>query len=410
MHIKLTEPQSEFFTAKEKYVAAVAGFGSGKTQVALTKLLHNMASSPGIHQAYLAPTYPLIRDIFYPKVEETLSELGIPFFINKQHHTVRIGGLGTIFCRTMDNPGSIVGWEVADAVLDEFDVLAIPKALEVFRKVSARLRQKNPTGRDNQLYVTTTPEGFKATYQLFKKDKLENSRLIQMSTYSNEANLAPGYIENLRAQYPSQLIEAYLMGMFVNLTSGSVYYAYDRTQHDTFYTAKPREPLHIGMDFNVNHMAGIVHVVRDGKVYAVDEFVGYRDTPDIINAIQNTYPEHKIFVYPDASGASAHTSATESDISMLKGAKFVVKAYKANPLIKNRVASMNNVMEKDVYRVNQRRCPQYADALEQQVYGTNGMPDKTSGLDHPVDAGGYFIHYRFPIKKRKADQAQVIGA
>jgi len=410
MHLKLTEPQSEFFTAKEKYVAAVAGFGSGKTQVALTKLLTNMAEAPGIHQAYLAPTYPLIRDIFYPKVEEMLTELGLPFAINKSQHTVKIQGLGTIFCRTMENPSTIVGWEVADAVLDEFDVLAVPKALEVFRKVSARLRQKNYTGRDNQLYVTTTPEGFKATYQLFKKDPLPNSRLIQMSTYSNEANLSPGYIENLRAQYPSQLIEAYLMGVFVNLTAGSVYYGYDRLIHDTFYVPRPGEPLHIGMDFNVNKMSAIVHILRAGKVYAVDEFVGYRDTPDIINALKNSYPNHRIFVYPDASGASAHTSATESDIAQLKAARFLVKAHKSNPLIKNRVASMNNQFERNVYKVNQRRCPQYADALEQQVYGTNGMPDKTSDLDHPVDAGGYFIHYRFPIRKRKSELSQVIGA
>jgi hypothetical protein len=410
MHLKLTAPQSEFFEAKEKYVAAVAGFGSGKTQVALTKLLTNMAAAPGINQAYLAPTYPLIRDIFYPKVEEMLTELGIPFAINRSQHTVKIQGLGTIFCRTMENPATIVGWEVADAVLDEFDVLPIPKALEVFRKVSARLRQKNSTGRINQLYVTTTPEGFKATYQLFKKDPLENSRLIQMSTYSNEHNLVPGYIENLKAQYPAQLIEAYLMGVFVNLTAGSVYYAYDRLIHDTFYIPRPMEPLHVGMDFNVNKMSAIVHILRADKVYAVDEFIGYRDTPDIISALSNAYPDHRIFVYPDASGASAHTSATESDIALLKKAKFVIRANRANPLIKNRVASMNNQLEKNVYKVNSKRCPQYSEALEQQVYGNNGQPDKTSDLDHPVDAGGYFIHYRFPIRKRMSGQTKVIGA
>jgi hypothetical protein len=407
-----SKPQHDFLSDRlSKYIAAVAGFGSGKTHVGLSRLLQNMMESPGIDQAYLAPSYPLIRDIFYPAVEKTLPEMGIGFHINKGAHTVYLEGLGKVYCRTMERPERIVGWEVADAVLDEFDILNIEKAMEVFRKTSARLRQKNPTGRINQLYVTTTPEGFKATYNLFKKDPLKNSRLIQMSTYSNIKNLPEGYIEDLREQYPDQLIEAYLNGQFVNLTSGAVYYAYDRVRHDTFYTAKPREPLHIGMDFNVRNMAAIVHVIRDGKVYAVDEFVGYRDTPDVIEAIKETYPEHRIFVYPDASGThNSSTNASESDIAQLRDARFIVKANKTNPLIRNRVASMNNTFEKGHYRVNTRRCPQYADSLEQQVYGTNGMPDKSNNIDHPLDAGGYFIHYRFPIRKSTAQKSVIIGA
>lgn len=406
-----SKPQHDFLTSQAKYTAAVAGFGSGKTFVGLSRILSNMMEAPGIDQAYLAPTYPLIRDIFYPTVDEVLPEMGMRYYINKGEHTVYIEGLGKIFCRTMENPGNIVGWKVADAVLDEFDILPVEKAKQTFRKTSARLRQKNPTGRINQLFITTTPEGFKATYDLFKKNPLANSRLIQMSTYSNQKHLPPDYIDELRAQYPEQLIEAYLMGNFVNLTSGTVYYAFNRNIHDTFYVAKPREPLHIGMDFNVNNMAAIVHVIRDGEVCAVNELIGYRDTPDMIDALKELYPEHKITVYPDASGDNKHsTGATESDLSQLKEAGFRVNAPKANPPIKNRVASMNNAFEKGWLRVNTRWCPVYTEALEQQVYGNNGLPDKSSGHDHPLDAGGYFIHKRFPIRKRGGGKIQVIGA
>lgn len=48
-------------------------------------------------------------------------------------------------------------------------------------------------------------------------------------------------------------------------------------------------------------------------------------------------------------------------------------------------------------RVNIDNCPKFAQALEQQVYDVSGRPDKGSGLDHVVDAAGYFIHQRFPI-------------
>jgi len=51
------------------------------------------------------------------------------------------------------------------------------------------------------------------------------------------------------------------------------------------------------------------------------------------------------------------------------------------------------------YLVNTDTCPSYADSLEQQPWADNGEPDKTGDLDHPNDAGGYFIHYEYPAIK-----------
>jgi len=411
MEINLTLPQSEFYTSQNKYVAAVAGFGSGKTEVALTRMLSNMMESPGLHQAYLAPTYPLIRDIWYPKVEDFMERLGLPYQINKSEHVIRIQGLGKIFCRTMEKPESIIGWEVADAFLDEFDVLRTDKALHVFRKISARLRQKNPLGRKNQLFVTTTPEGFKATHQLFKKEKLPDSALIQMSTYSNAANLPEDYIQNLRDQYPEQLIEAYLMGEFVNLQAGSVYYAYDRETLETRYTARPQEALHIGMDFNVNDMCAVVHIKRKGILYAVDELFGLRDTPDMVDTLNESYPDHHITIYPDASGrGTTSKSASTSDIKILKAGGFSVKAKTKNPFIKDRVSSMNKCFEERMYYVNTRRCPVYADSLEQQPYNiTTGQPLKDGNYDNRVDGSGYMVNYLYPVVKPNLRQRSIGG-
>ena len=49
------------------------------------------------------------------------------------------------------------------------------------------------------------------------------------------------------------------------------------------------------------------------------------------------------------------------------------------------------------YFVNVDKCPSLAEALEQQVYDKHGMPDKSTGHDHVVDASGYFIAKQFPI-------------
>jgi len=414
MEINLTDPQSEAFMSEATYVGVVAGFGSGKTHVASTRLMATKLKYPSIDLAYLAPTYALIRDIFYPNMHNMLQEMGMvpnkDYSINKSEHNIYIGGYGQIYCRTMDNPDLIVGWQVGDAFMDEFDLLPDDKATKVMQKVSARCRQKFPDGKKNQKYVTTTPEGFKATYKFFKKEPLADSHLIQMSTYSNEKNLPAGYIEMLRDQYPSQLIEAYLNGVFTNLTSGSVYPTFDRSRNNTHYVAHPREAIHIGMDFNVYNMASIVHIIRQGIPYAVDEFIGLRDTPDMIDAIKMFYKGHHVTVYPDASGkGTSSKSASLSDIVLLKKAGFLVKAKSKNPFIKDRVISMNSAFEKNRYYVNVARCPQYTECLEQQVYDDYGMPDKKAGYDHAPDGGGYFINFMWPVLKSNLTKQIIRG-
>lgn len=410
----LTVPQSDFFLSEAPYVAAVAGFGSGKTTAAIAKITYNKLRYPTIDQAYLAPSYSLIKSIFYPRMADILSEAGFDFSINKSDHEIIISknqrSYGKIYCRTMNDPDMIVGWECGDAVMDEFDLLPTEKAKRAMDKVAARCRQKFPDGKVNQKMVTTTPEGFKATYQLFKKSPIPSSQLIQMSTYSNEANLPPGYIDDLVSKYPAQLIDAYLNGEFVNLQSGTVYYAFDRTLHNTHYTVAPRENVHIGMDFNVYKMSAIVHVRRKEIMYAADEVLNLRDTPDMIEALKEKYPHNPIYVYPDSSGRNRTSKGcTISDIKLLKEAGFIVRAKKANPLIRDRVNSMNGAFNHGRYYVNTERCQFYTECLEQQVYDQNGQPEKDGFLDNPLDAGGYCISYMMPVVKPFVKEAALGG-
>lgn len=404
--LEMTEPQSDVILAENEYVAAVAGFAAGKTKAASVLAVSRKFQYPTIDVAYLAPTYSLIKSIFFPFVTDLLISTGLKpkrdFHINKTDHEILIQGCGKIICKSMTDPDMIVGWESGDAIMDEFDLLPIAKAHVAMLKVSARCRQKFPDGKKNQKYVTTTPEGFKATYQLFKKDPLEDSRLIQMSTYSNAINLPKGYIESRKAQYPDQLIEAYIEGKFVNLTTGSVYPNFNRKTHNVNVVAADNEPLHIGMDFNVYKMYAGVHVIRDKKSFLVDEFSGVEDTPRMIELIDQRYPNRSIIIYPDASGNSKSSKgASISDITMLRAAGYMISAPASNPLVRNRVNSFNSrLMDRNGvinYYVNTEKCPIATTSLEQQTYDTNGQPNKKEDHDHPNDANGYFVHRMWPL-------------
>lgn len=418
----LNNPQSDFLALPHKFRAFVAGFGSGKTWVGSAGQCQHFWEWPKVNAGYFAPTYAQIRDIYYPTMEEVAFDWGLKTLVNESNHEVHVYNgrqyRGTVICRSMEKPQTIVGFKIGQALVDELDVMAEVKAQQAWRKIIARMRH-NADGLKNGVDVTTTPEGFKFVYKQFVKHMRDKPQLadmyglVQASTFDNELNLPDDYIESLMESYPEQLIRAYLNGQFVNLTSGTVYHSYDRRLNGCADVHQAGEPLFIGMDFNVGKMSAVTHVKRDGQPRAVDEVMGGYDTPDMIRRIKERYWRHdgndfvktcEIRVYPDASGASRKSvNATTTDIALLKQAGFAVIAPAANPPVKDRINAMNamfcNARGERRYLVNADKCPTYADCLEQQVWADNGEPDKTQGNDHAPDAGGYFIHKEFPIVK-----------
>lgn len=404
----LTEPQSAMFSDKSKYIGVVAGYGAGKTKSLLTKVVVDLIKYR-TNLAYYAPYYHLIEKIAYPVLSEILQEVGVKFSINKSDKVIKTS-FGWIYMLSMENYSSLIGYEVLRNYVDEFDTMPTTKALEAFHRLTARARIKPKGGAYkgtkglNRNYVCTTPEGFKAMYHLFKneKTKISNSRLIQMPTSSNP-HLDDDYVPDLMAQYlhQPQLIEAFLKGEFVNLTAGLVY-IFKRDLHVVPQTKpSPTETLHIGQDFNVGQMASVVFVARKnragGRVWLViDELTQGRDTPDTIEKIKERYPRNPIIMYPDASGKNRSSkSFSKSDHSLLRQAGFEVRVSSKNPLIKDRVASVNNAFSKNKLFISDE-CITIIEGLEQQAYDKDGMPEKT-GNDHSNDALGYFIFKTMPV-------------
>lgn len=395
----LTDMQCAFASCKEFAPAFIGGYGSGKTTAAIARALAFKFQFPACDIAYYLPTYPLVEDIAFRRFPDICERHKWQYRLNKASAFLEIVGCGRIVFRTMENPHRIIGYEVAHSILDELDTLPMDKAREVWNRVIARNRQK--CGIANTVAVATTPEGFRFVYERWAKSPAPGHIMFRAKTSDNAANLPDGYIDNLRNTYPTNLLAAYLDGEFVNLTAGSVYPEFDRDLNASRETIQPGEPLHIGMDFNVEHMAAVVFVLRDGNPHAVGEVTGVFDTPAMIRVLQGKYQGHAIYIYPDASGKNRKSvNASESDLALLRQARFTVLVNSRNPAVKDRVLSTNRMIHADGVRrlfVNIDTSPGFVEALEKQAYDKNGEPDKTSGLDHVIDAGTYFVAYKFPV-------------
>ncbi len=403
----LTATQRAFATSREPFPCFCGGFGSGKTAAAIARAMALKAHCREQSVAYYLPTFPLVEDIAFQRFPELCERKGWAYRLRQGSSPfIEFPGAGRIVFRTMENPERIVGYEVAHSIIDELDTLPIEKARTVWNKIIARNRQK--CSMPNTVAVATTPEGFRFVHERWVKNPAPGYVLFRAKTMDNEANLPAGYIDNLRNSYPSQLLAAYLDGEFVNLTAGSVYPEFDRALNASTETIRDKETLHVGMDFNVSHGAAVIHVLRGDDPHAVAELTEVFDTPAMVRLLTERFKSrgHSLIIYPDASGNNRKSqNASESDFALLRQAGFSICANPANPAVKDRVLSVNAMLNKDGrrrYRVNPETCPHLVEALEKQAYDKFGEPDKSGGMDHVLDAAGYVIVYRYPIARRTA--------
>lgn len=387
LEIPTLKHQRKFILSNKTHTALVAGFGSGKSFAGVLKTIIKKLQYPGINVAYYLPTYGLINDVAFPKFIEQLQNYNIPFTLNRSENVIKTE-YGNIILRNMSDPERIIGYEVGYSLIDETDALPKDKMSDVFMKIIGRNRALLPNGEKNQTDVVGTPEGFKWLYEFFVKNPSENKEVIKAKTFDNPY-LPKEYIQILKETYTTAQVDAYLNGEFVNINSASVYPSYNRKAHRTNEEAFPNEMLYVGLDFNITNMNAVVHVLRNKKLYAVNEVAGGYDTQSVCDALREMYPTNLIIVNPDASGNSRSSSGS-SDFNILRKNGFKITAPKKNPPVKDRVNAVNLAFQQDNYYINDKQCPHYAEALENQAY-RNGVPDKQSGFDHITEAGGYCV-------------------
>jgi PBSX family phage terminase large subunit len=378
-----------------------AGYGAGKTRALCAKAVHLAMANQGFIGVVLEPTGPLIRDIWMSDFDDFLEMYDIPYTFRAsplpEYNLHLPGGDTKILCRSFENWQRIIGINGAWILADEIDTVNPAIANKAFPKILGRLR----SGNVRQFAAASTPEGFRWMWQTFASEDgkgREDRRLIRMRTQDNPY-LPPDFIERMQANYDPQLLKAYLDGEFVNLTTGQVYDRFDRAKHVAVQMPDiSREPLRIGVDFNIGNMSAVI-AIRVGKsLYVVDEVSCAHDTDALAQKIKAHYPDHKIYVYPDASGGNRSTNATQTDIAILESYGMSNQSPKANPPVRDRVAAVQALLENGKGEVRLKiaaSCIKTIECLELQSYTEKGDPDKDAGYDHMNDALGYLIWREF---------------
>ena len=403
-----TKPQLDFISSKVSTVAFCGGWGAGKTFINLHLAIQNRLRVPNSKYivAFYEPSHSLLTSITYPTLNEILPMYGLEIdknctFVGNPKQLI-IHGFGSINFYSLTDDTKITGFNAVSIHVDETDRINEKVMTNSFRQMGGRLREALT---DSHLFkdmvriaFTSTPEGFKFLYKNFDKTVIGNKfdgerKLIKASIYSNTFIDANKFINENLNHLPDELKRAYIYADFVNLQTGSVYKNFNREHHviENISYNKDYEYF-IGCDFNIQKMAGVICIKdEDDNIIVVDEIYDKYDTAELIEDIQNKPLDYrKCNIFPDASGANRHTAGSYSNIDLLRKAMFKQVKYdtSGNPRVMDTINLINSALINNKIKIT-KKCVKLITALEQQTYTDKGEPDKTTGIDHILDAFRY---------------------
>ena len=323
-----------------------------------------------------------------------------------------------ILFRSLDEYERLRGTSLAWFGVDELTY--VPE--QAWLRLEARLR--DPKASLLGGFGVGTPQGFDWVHRRFKAEPVEGYELIEAKPFENDHMLArtPDYYERLRASYDELFYRQEVLGEFVNVRAGQVYYGFDRREHIGQFELRPTEPLLWTWDFNLHPMCSLICQQHGETLYVLDEIVlDSSSTPEVCTEFLDRYGEHLggVQVYGDASGHSGSTSSGTSDYHCIR--EFFTRNRRlngalsvgsANPRVRDRINAVNAYLRNakgDRRLLIDGRCRELIQDLEQVCYkpgstqlDKDGDPRRT----HLSDALGYLLWQEFRPLRRVGEQAR----
>lgn len=385
----------------------------------------------------------MLRDASQRAFFETLEENEIPFEFWKAENRAVLTDLGSeVWFRSLDNPERLRGTNLAWFGVDELTYADEAAWL----RLMGRLR--HPEAKELVGFATWTPKGFDWVYRYFIGPEKKSGYEAVLARPRENTYLPSDFYDELARSYDPKFFEQEVLGSYLSITGGRVYYGFERSANLASLTYKPGLQLCWSLDFNINPMSSVIcqvsdissrdEVVLGRKRYAVDVLdeisLPNSNTPEACNEFAervrkwtrgNTVSVH---IYGDPAGSArdttSHTSA--SDWQVIKDffarntdIRASFKVPSAHPAVKDRVNAMNGLLCNSVGSRHLRvdpRCKALIRDLEQVIWKSDSAGNMTaqmdksdSGLTHMSDALGYLVNEVAGIGQSGGPRSKYIG-
>jgi hypothetical protein len=395
--------QERFHASTARFKGFSGPVGSGKSQALCQEAIRLSYLNPGRAGLLGAPTYPMLRDATQSTLFEILGHNRIPHDYHKAENVLVMSDTRSrIIFRPVDDYERLRGTNLAWFGLDELTYTAE----EAWLRLEGRLR--DPKAKRLCGFAVWTPKGFDWVYRRFLDQPVAGYEVTYAGPFENRYLLekVPDYYERLKRSYDGRFFEQEVLGKYLNVSDGQVYYSFDRARNVQEAETDLSLPLRWALDFNVDPMCSVIGQVQDGLVRILDEItLSLANTPQVCEEFLNRYPRHEagIVIYGDATGSRRQTTG-HSDYEMVKQAlcrsgykKVSYRIPRSNPDVRERVNLVNAMLRSadgETKLLIHPRCRELVQDLEQVCYKSGSSvvdKERDSRRTHHSDALGYLI-------------------
>jgi hypothetical protein len=391
----LTTAQQTIFDAPERFRVISAGRRFGKTFLSMYEIAR-IAKEPNKRIMYICPTYRMAKQILWQDLKEKLISINWAKKINESDLTIVLKNDSRISLRSAQNPDNLKGVSLDLVVMDECAFIQHKTWTEVLRPALA--------DREGSAVFISTPKGSNWFKDIFDDaHNLDDWKSFSYTTVEG-GNVTESEVNSAKREMDSRTFKQEFEASFENF-AGVIYYNFNHETNikHTETEILPTTLIHAAIDFNVSPIScALATIEKDNHIHFFDEIVIHgSNTFELVEEINNRYPNNRIYGYPDASGQARKTSSKSSDHHILRQGGIVLKVARSNPPVRDRIAAVNlalNNSDNEVKLTIDPKCKEVIKSLSKQTYkeGTR-VPDKDSGTDHMSDAIGYLVNWTSPI-------------
>ena len=385
--------------------------GSGKSQALCQEAIKLAFINSGRMGLIGAPTYPMLRDITQQTLFDILYSNRIPIEFNKAENVLILKDCGSrIVFRAVDDFERLRGTNLAWFGLDELTYT--PE--EAWLRLEARLR--DPKAKRLCGFGVWTPRGYDWVYQKFICDPVEGYKAILAQPFENRFLLkkTPEFYERLRRSYDEEFFKQEVMGEYLSLHAGRVYYGFNRPDNVQEVKLDPTLPLLWSLDFNVNPLCTVVAQIHQEAVHVLQEIVLHNaTTADACDKFAKAFPHHApgIVVYGDASGGNRTTATRDTNMTVIRqklgivcNSRISYKIPESNPQVVDRVRVTNACLRNAAGEINMvvhPNCKELIKDFEQICYqrDSNEIDKRDPKRTHASDALGYLLYPEFQMRE-----------
>ena len=388
---------------RHRFQVVAAGRRSGKTILAVRRLVRCAAKKPGSINWYVGPTYGAAKDIAWGLLKKMVSNFKQHGLIRKANDSdlmVEFTNESVVQLKGASDPDLLRGSGLDELVVDEIAIMKSEVWDEVLRP--------STSDREAPVLFIGTPKGYNHFYSLYQNElafpdfwKSFHIKTIEAGT------IGLGEIDQARRDMDERAFRQEYEASFETF-GGQVFTDFDRAVHVKPCKYMPELPYFNGQDFGWAAPTATLFIQVDAmeNVFVFDESK-FQETAiaaigrDVLKRMQGRFPEE---LDCDPAGDAKSEAMGTSSVKELQKMGFNVRYRKNYPgVIQDGINLIRKWLRNRKLFIDPK-CVNLIQAFEMYRYPDpkndiqSEIPLKDGISDHWIDGLRYFFLNKFPLK------------